>query len=119
MPIEVPYYAEVRVVEIRFENWSREPRIYANGATESPHRYPQDGGLCVWDPKDPPEQRWVFKDGLLALINLIQAHLFREAWWRETGEWPGAEVSHGPPKEEVTENGAERERPALPRPAGR
>jgi hypothetical protein len=33
----------------------------------------------------------VFEDGLLALINHIQAHLFRKAWWREHDEWLGPE----------------------------
>lgn len=115
VPIEVPFYNETRQVEIRFKNWSREPRIYADGPDESPHRYPQDGSLCIWYPWDPPEQRWVFDDGLLMLINLIQGHLFREAWWRDTGEWPGPEATHGPPKEEVKEDSAEREQPDLPR----
>jgi hypothetical protein len=31
----------------------------------------------------------VIEDGLLVLLGLIGLHLFREAWWRETGEWPG------------------------------
>jgi hypothetical protein len=56
----------------------------ADGPRESPHRYP-DGSLCMWYPQDPPEQKWVFDDGLLALLNYIQAHLFREAWWGENG----------------------------------
>lgn len=57
----------------------------------------------MWCPWDPPEEKWVFRDGLLALLNHIQAHLFREAWWRETGEWLGPEAPHGAPKEPVKE----------------
>jgi hypothetical protein len=111
------------MIEIRFETGSRIPKIHADGPTESPHRY-SERRLCIWYPSDPPEQKWVFEDGLLMLINHIQAHLFREAWWRETGgydggEWLGPEVTHGPPKEEVKENGVEPERPDLPRHAGR
>ena len=49
-----------------------------------------------------------FHDGLLVLLNYIQAHLFREAWWREKGEWLGPEAPHGPPKEHVTEGEEER-----------
>jgi hypothetical protein len=119
LPIAVPFYNETRQVEIRFENGSRIPKIYVDGSTDSPHRY-AERRLCIWYPNDPPEQKWVFKDGLLMLINHIQAHLFREAWWRETGgrnggEWLGPQVTHGPPKDEVKENGAEPDQPELPR----
>jgi hypothetical protein len=109
----VPYY-EPRNVEIRFEHWSRVPSIVIDGPS-SPHRYKADGdSLCIWHPQDPPEQRWIFEDGLLALINHIQAHLFREAWWRETGEWLGPQAPHGPVKEPVREAIAdERKRPDL------
>lgn len=85
------------------------PRIYVDGPTESPHRY-GERELCIWYPRDPPERRWVFEDGLLVLINLIQAHLFREAWWREKGEWLGPEAPHAVPKEPVTEGQEERDR---------
>lgn len=99
--MEVPHY-ESRQVEIRFENWSRTPRVFVDGPTDSPHRY-SDGSLCMWHPDDPPGQRWVFSDGLLILLNYIQAHLFREAWWREKREWLGPEAPHGPAKEQVSE----------------
>jgi hypothetical protein len=46
----------------------------------------------------------VFEDGLLALLNHIQAHLFREAWWREHGVWLGPQAPHGPPKEADVED---------------
>ena len=36
-------------------------------------------------------------DGLLTLVRYAQLHLFREAWWRETGEWVGEEAGHAPP----------------------
>ena len=118
MPIPVPFSDETRQVEIRFENGSHYPRIYTDGPTESPHRYSATR-LCIWHPDDPSEQKWVFKDGLLMLINHIQAHLFREAYWRETGgrdggKWLGPEVTHGPAKDEVKENGGELDRPELP-----
>lgn len=98
--LPVPHY-ESRNVEIRFENWSYTPLIFADGP-DSPHRW-QDGSLCIWHPKAPPEERWIFEDGLLVLLNLTQAHLFREAWWRETGEWLGPEAPHDTPKEPVIE----------------
>jgi hypothetical protein len=64
--------------------------IFRSPQVRDPHR------LCIWDPDDPDENRWVFKDGLLVLMGLIAAHLFREAWWRETGEWLGPEAGHPP-----------------------
>ena len=48
------------------------------------------------------EHRWVFEDGLLALMGLVMAHLFKEAWWRETGEWLGEEVPHEARSKEQT-----------------
>jgi hypothetical protein len=99
--MRVPYY-ESRLVEIRFTDWQRTPKVFVDGPKESPHRYP-DGSLCMWYPQDPPEQKWVFDDGLLVLLNYIQAHLFREAWWHEKGEWLGPEAPHTPPKESVME----------------
>jgi len=40
----------------------------------------------------------VLRDGLLCLLGMITAHLFREAWWRETGEWLGPTAAHGDSK---------------------
>jgi hypothetical protein len=99
--MEVPYY-EPRNVSVTFEDWSRHPIVRTDGP-DSAHRYDRNGHLCMWYPSDPPEQRWVFEDGLLVLLNIIQAHLFREAWWRETGEWLGPEAPHEPVKEPVKE----------------
>ena len=120
----VPYFDETRHVEIRFEpGWSSVPRIYADGPEwpeGSPHRY-NARRLCIWYPSDPDDQRWVFDDGLLMLINLIQSHLFKEAWWRETGgreggEWLGPEAPHDPPKDPVQEkDDAKPVRPDVPR----
>lgn len=99
--MEVPFY-EPRWVEIAFTDWSQVPTVRADGPG-SPHRYSDDNSLCMWYPPDPPERKWVFEDGLVALLNIIQAHLFCEAWWRETGEWPGPEAQHAPVKEPVKE----------------
>ena len=35
-----------------------------------------------------------YRVSLLMLLVMVEAHLFREAWWRETGEWLGPEKSH-------------------------
>lgn len=93
---------EPRLIEMHFRRTSAEPaltRVYADGPTESPHRYAPDLkdrrkrlSLCIWHPSDPADQRWVPTDGLLSLIEMTRIHLFREAYWRETGEWLGAEV---------------------------
>lgn len=68
------------------------PHIFVPGPG-SPHRY-GDGSLCIWYPHDPPEQRWRWVDGGAALAGHIYAHLIREAWWRQTGEWVGEEMPH-------------------------
>ncbi|MFN6118818.1 MAG: hypothetical protein ACK5CE_04140 [Actinomycetes bacterium] len=69
------------------------PLVHVVGPKASPHRY-SDSSLCMWFPEDPVEARWTVEDGLVELINCIALHLFREEWWRETGEWVGAEAPH-------------------------
>lgn len=87
---------ESRRVTIRVRNAYRPyPRVFADGPTASPHRY-DDGSLCMWYWRDPPESTWLPAHGLLALVRLAQLHLFREAWWREKGQWLGPEAPHGP-----------------------
>ena len=96
---------EPRLIEIHFRRTTAQPAltaVYADGPPDSPHRYaphPKDHGqrssLCIWFPDDAPDQRWTASDGLLSLIEMTRVHLFKEAHWRETGEWLGAEVAHG------------------------
>ena len=96
--LPVPFYEDRRLkVEVYGRDEPRNVRVYADGPTASPHRYP-GGALCMWYPADSREQRWEPRDGLVALIDLAVLHLFREAWWRETGRWPGAEAAHGDSK---------------------
>jgi hypothetical protein len=95
--VHVPYY-EARRVRIEFRSLlPSSPKIFADGPTESPHRYRHEGdrNLCLWYPSDGPDRRWQPDDGLLQLLGLIEAHLFKEAYWRETGEWLGDEGPHG------------------------
>ncbi len=93
--IDVPHY-EQRHVKIFFpKDAPTFAKITADGPIDSPHRY-DTHQLCIWYLDDPDENRWVFKDGLPILLGLIAAHLFREAWWRETGEWLGPEAGHSP-----------------------
>jgi hypothetical protein len=86
---------EPRCVRIDFALGTPDiPRVHVDGPTDSPHRYP-DGCLCMWYPNDPRTNRWVPQDGSAELITRIAVHLIREAWWRRTAEWIGAEVVHG------------------------
>jgi hypothetical protein len=99
--LEIPYY-EARTVEVLFQrNATRYPIVTADDDGPSPHRY-DSHRLCLWTPRDPPEQTWLFDDGLLALLGLVTTHLFREGWWRETGEWLGPESPHGSPKDSAS-----------------
>lgn len=94
LSVEVPGY-EPRCVRIEFPASNPlAPRVFTDGPTDSPHRY---GGrrLCIWYPTDGDDQRWIPEDGLLALIGMTTTHLFKEAYWRETGEWLGEEAPHG------------------------
>ena len=92
--VEVPEYPPRRVT-ISFPNWSTPSvaTVTADGPTESPHRY-REHQLCIWHPDAPPQERWMPEDGLLSLIDHARVHLFKEAYWRETGVWPGPEAAH-------------------------
>lgn len=72
-------------------------RVYAEGPTDSPHRY-ADQSLCIWYPYDPPDRRWTRHDGPVVLIGHVIAHLAREQWWRRTGEWVGEQAPHAAPR---------------------
>jgi len=93
LTVNVPHY-KTRRVQILFRKDSpKTSRVSVDGPADSKHRF-SSGDLCMWYPEDLVENRWVFEDGLVSLIGHIVAHLFREAWYRETGEWPGPEVDH-------------------------
>ena len=99
LTVEMPQYGTRRIT-IRLIN-GFEPhgsQITADGPTNSPHRFSSDA-LCIWHPDDPPEQKWEGEDGLLELINQAVIHLFKEAYWRETGEWLGPEAPHAVAKD--------------------
>jgi len=91
--ISVPHYESRRVQILFLKDSPKVPRVTVDGPVESKHRF-SSGELCMWYLDDSAENRWVFEDGLVALLGHVAIHLFREAWWRETGEWPGPEVSH-------------------------
>jgi len=102
LTVNVPHY-EARRVQILFRrDYPKIPRVSVDGPVDSKHRF-SSGDLCMWYHGDPVENQWVFEDGLVALLGHIVAHLFREAWYRETGEWPGPEVSHSKIESESAE----------------
>lgn len=96
--IDVPGY-EARRVRVEFPAGAAAfPRVFVDGPVgpaASPHRF-SDRRLCIWYPGDDSSRRWVPEDGLLALFGMVTAHLFKEAYWRETGEWLGDEAPHAP-----------------------
>ena len=91
--IHVPHYDDRRIQILFRKDSPRIPRVSVDGSVDSKHRF-SSGELCMWYPEDSVDNRWVFEDGLVALLGQIIIHLFREAWYRETGEWPGPEVDH-------------------------
>lgn len=97
--VPVPNYEE-RHVRIEFRQWLHgSPKVFVDGPIDSPHRYRREGdrSLCLWYPGDEPDRRWLPEDGLAQLIGMIATHLFKEAYWRETGEWLGEEGPHCEP----------------------
>lgn len=104
LSVEVPHY-EGRQVTILFRPGYVSPKVSVDGPAESRHRYP-DGTLCMWDPRDAETHKWVLADKLPALIGIIVRHLFKEAWWRETGEWLGVEAAHGPKADDMERESA-------------
>ncbi len=100
LTIDVPEYEPRNVVIKMKPSRDSAPEVTVDGPISSPHRYEENNGeLCMWYPGDSKECRWIFDDGLLHLLVLVELHLYRETWWRETGghdngEWLGPEVTH-------------------------
>ena len=92
--LPVPRF-DPRLVQIRFTGpqLSPWPQVFADGPTESPHRF-EDQSLCMWFRGDPPDKVWLPWDGLVRLLDHVRLHLIKEAVWRETGRWMGPEVGH-------------------------
>lgn len=68
--------------------------VYAPGLTDLRHVNAPDPdvSLCLWYPADPPGRKWRFEYGLIALLDLVQLHIYKEFRFKETGKWPGEEV---------------------------
>lgn len=103
LDLEVETYEARRVTIIFDVDYLPEGvRIFADGPEDSPHRF-DDNSLCIWRREDPPELRWLSdKHRLVGLIEMTRRHLFREAYWRETGEWLGPETHPGEEDEDIT-----------------
>ena len=108
LELDVETY-EARCITIVFEAGylAEGVQVFADGPSESPHRY-KGNSLCMWRRKDPPELKWLPEHGLVALVEMARRHLFREAWWRETGgsdggEWLGPETHPGEEDEEIAD----------------
>lgn len=100
LDIKVPTFEHHAIIIEVFPDKKKTPRVTTNSVDDSPHRY-DCGCLCIWYPWDSKDQRWSYDDGLLHLLVLIEAHLFKEAWWRLCGEWLGPEVPHGTDSQSV------------------
>lgn len=89
--VDIPFYEERHIIVLALADTTL---VFADGPRESPHRY-AGVALCMWHPDDPVSARWTPADGIDDLLFRVRNHLFREAWWRDTKEWLGAEAPHG------------------------
>ena len=96
--VEIPSYGQRRLTIVFPGRTPKTPHVFADGPVVARHRF-DDLSLCIWYWRDPPERRWLFNDRLGALIDHAIIHLFKEAWFMDTGEWLGDEVSHDPRKD--------------------
>lgn len=99
VPIVVPAYDERYVLRIKLDE-RRPVQVTAEGWHGAMRHTYGANELCMWYPKDPPNRQWSRGDGLLMLVDTAVAHLFKELYFRETGEWLGEEVHRDVPKAE-------------------
>jgi hypothetical protein len=91
--VPVPGYKRRQLVRIVFKG--KYPDVYTPGLTGLRHVYDRSSDtphLCMWYPFDNPDRKWIFDKGLLALLDMIKTHLYKEMYFKETGHWPGEEV---------------------------
>jgi hypothetical protein len=88
--IDLRIEIEEFTVNVIADNWSGPAMKHTYG----------NNRLCMWHPEDPEERKWRRQDGLLKLIDSAVMHLFREFYYRETGEWLGEEAPHAGAKVE-------------------
>jgi hypothetical protein len=79
-------------LEMRTDSRPWRVRVFAKGVPEClRHRFGDDA-LCMWWEWHPNSRRWMFSDGLAALVHYTRAHLFQEACCRAGLPWPGEEA---------------------------
>jgi hypothetical protein len=95
--VRVPVYEIAHTLRMELEHFGQ--AVYVEDWTGDKLRHTYGGNrLCMWYPDDPPDRRWRKSDGLLKLIDTAVMHLFKEYYFRETGEWLGDEVHRPGPK---------------------
>jgi hypothetical protein len=97
--VRVPVYEVVHSLRIELEQFGQRVIVEDWSGAALRHAYGHSS-LCMWYPSDPPEKKWRRADGLLKLIDTAVQHLFKEYYFRETGEWLGEEIHAGVPKAE-------------------
>jgi hypothetical protein len=98
--VNVPVYNESFDLRIELEEGHPARVIAEDWSGPMKHTYGRNQ-LCMWFPSDPAERRWQREQGLLKLVDTSVTHLFKELYFRETGEWLGEEAPHGVPKIEA------------------
>lgn len=93
-----------REIEVLVKGKQAEPftvHVRSDSTTKLKHTFgPIEGSndererLCIWYPDDPVGQRWVWRDGLVALFNLSRVHLYKEAYYAKHEVWLGPEAPH-------------------------
>lgn len=77
--------------------WVVAPQLHPN----APHLYEEeDRALCLYDPKDPKDQRWTPRRYISqTIVPWTSFWLAFYEYWLQTGEWYGPEAPHtGRPK---------------------
>jgi hypothetical protein len=90
----------VRIVVTR----GREVIVYPLGCPGRPWRHRNDFHpkmLCLQFPGDDPALLWLWPDGLEPLLARVRMHLMCEEVYRRDGVWPGEELPHGRPENDV------------------
>jgi hypothetical protein len=78
--------------------------VYPLGCPERPWRHRNDFHpkmLCLQFPGDDPALLWLWPDGLEPLLARVRMHLMCEEVHRRDGVWPGEELPHGRPENDV------------------
>lgn len=95
--VEIPHFGRQYVsVLIDERDTSARPCVWTADPRPMRHQF-VNRSMCMWSRWDPPDRRWVYEDGLVALLDLAKLHIYREERYRETGRWMGPEAPHSLP----------------------